>query len=154
MCQNAANSLDCAQVFHLHCKRTQEKNEVIPLCRKKTIEREICLLQYACKCSDDQDRCIAMTEECDDFDHCEKVCRNALYEGTSRIVRSLHSSKEMHAFLLVNSKTNQVFPPSSMMWIILLVGILVLLAIVILLMTVRYRRGRKKSRQPPGTSRM
>ncbi|CAF1089380.1 unnamed protein product [Adineta ricciae] len=114
LCGNVSNTLYCADTFHLHCQKTHEANE------------------YACKCPN-QDHCIAMTEQCDTFEHCDKVCQNAIYEASS--------------------KTKRIFEPVSMTWMILVTSILLVLFVAILIMTLRYRRQRRNVKQNPVSSR-
>ncbi len=39
------------------------------------------IFQYVCKCQDDRGRCIAMTEACDEFEHCERICKDSIHYG-------------------------------------------------------------------------
>ncbi|CAF0827396.1 unnamed protein product [Adineta steineri] len=111
VCRTASNKLTCSNAFHLHCKQTNEEDH------------------YDCKCRDNKNRCIAMSEQCDDPDHCERVCKT-----------SIHYAK---------TKGNQSLKSSSIAWIVLLIAILIILFVTIIIMTMRYKR----RKQPPVSSR-
>lgn len=114
LCKTASNSWSCPAEFHLHCKATNDKNK------------------YVCKCRDPNiNRCIAMVDECDSFEDCERVCADSIHFATS--------------------KMNESRKGETMIWIILIGAILLVLLILIILFTLRYRRQRKRnsSRTPP-----
>ncbi|CAF0871036.1 unnamed protein product [Adineta steineri] len=111
VCRTASNKLTCSNAFHLHCKQTNEEDH------------------YDCKCRDNKNRCIAMSEQCDDPDHCEQVCETSIYYA--------------------NTKGNQSLKSSSIAWIVLLIAILIILFVTIIIMTMRYKR----RKQPPLSSR-
>ncbi|CAF2846878.1 unnamed protein product [Rotaria sp. Silwood2] len=113
VCRNVSNALLCSNQFHLNCKQTHERNE------------------YVCKCYD-KSRCIAMTENCDDYESCEQICRDSIHYA--------------------NSKSNKLDTPSSTIWIALVVVILIILLIAIIFMTVRYMR-QKDARKASAQSR-
>ncbi|CAF1083583.1 unnamed protein product [Rotaria sp. Silwood1] len=114
VCRNASYASLCSSQFHLNCKQTNEKN------------------QYICKCHDDKNRCIAMIENCDDFESCEQICQDSIHYALS--------------------KSNKMDAASSKIWIILAVVILIILLIAIIFMTVRYMR-QKNARKTPAQSR-
>ncbi|CAF0753970.1 unnamed protein product [Adineta steineri] len=111
VCRTASNKLTCSNAFHLHCKQTNEEDH------------------YDCKCRDNKNRCIAMSEQCDDSDHCEQVCKTSIHYA--------------------NTKGNQSLKSSSIAWIVLLIAILIILFVTIIIMTMRYKR----RKQPPVSSR-
>jgi subtilase family serine protease len=114
-CRNSSNALSCSDQFHLNCKQTQDRS------------------QYICKCYNHEERCIAMLENCDDYEHCEQVCQDSIDQA--------------------ESKLNQQSVSSSMTWIILAIVILLILLIAIIMMTLRYRRRSKNAKKAQGQSR-
>ncbi|CAF3131473.1 unnamed protein product [Rotaria socialis] len=115
LCQNVSNGLLCSDQFHLNCKQTQEKNE------------------YVCKCSDDRNHCIGMIEHCDEYEHCERICKDSIHYATSKL--------------------NKFDEPSSIVWMILIIIILMVLVIAIVLITLRYLSRRKNSKKNPTQTR-
>lgn len=93
-----------------------------------------------------------MIESCDDYEHCEQVCRDSIHYGMYII--DFYRSIEKSDFFLIKaiSKLNDSKKISSTSWKIIIIVILLIILFAIILMTFRYI-GRRKAAKSQGQSR-
>ena len=94
-----------------------------------------------------------MTEECDDYESCNRICQQSIREGLFEC-SIVNNKTNANFFLLANSITNRLLQTSSIPWMILAVAILAILIIAIIVITIRYRRRTKNLTNTETASRM